>query len=108
MHDKIIYKLQAEVCKVLANSIRIEIIEILRKSEMGFSEIAEKTGVAKSSLSQHLNVMIEKGILIQRKEGLNSFYTLSTSKVGQACQLMKEVLIEKLEKQKELLKTFYN
>jgi len=105
--DKIIYKLQAQVCKALSNSIRIEIIELLRDGEMGFSEIAEKTGVSKSSLSQHLNIMIEKGgILTQRKEGLSSFYTLSTVKVGQACQLMKEVLIDRLEKQKGLLENF--
>jgi hypothetical protein len=50
--------------------------------------------------------MAGNGILTQRKEGLHSFYRLSTPKVAEACQLMREVLIEKLEKSNEILKQF--
>ncbi len=107
MTDKLIYQLHAEVCKALAHSIRIEIIDLLQDKEMGFGEISDKTGVAKSSLSQHLSLMVEKGILIQRKEGLNSFYKVSTDKVSKACQLMREVLTEKLKKSTEILKKIY-
>ena len=48
--------------------------------------------------------LVEKGILNQRKEGLNSYFMVSTDKVSKACQLMREVLIEKLEKSTEILK----
>ncbi|MBL4755992.1 MAG: winged helix-turn-helix transcriptional regulator [Flavobacteriales bacterium] len=105
MSDKMIYQLHADVCKALAHAIRIEIIDMLGESELGFREILEKTGVAKSSLSQHLSVMVEKGILTQRKEGLNSYFKLSTPKVSEACQLMREVLVDRLEKTQDLLKT---
>ncbi len=104
MYNKMIYQLHADVCKALAHSIRIEVIDLLQDKEMGFGEIADKTGIAKSSLSQHLSIMVEKGILIQRKEGLNSFFKVSTDKVSKACQLMREVLIERLEKSTEILK----
>ncbi len=100
-----IYQLHADACKALAHAIRIEIIDLLGESELGFSEIAEKTGVAQSSLSQHLSMMMEKGILTQRKEGLNTYFKLSTPKVAEACQLMREVLMERLEKTQELFKS---
>jgi len=106
MPNKMIYQLHADACKALAHAIRIEIIDLLGESELGFGEISEKTGVVKSSLSQHLSVMVEKGLLIQRKEGLNSYFKLSTPKVAEACQLMREVLIERLEKTNDLLKQF--
>ncbi|MBL4623719.1 MAG: winged helix-turn-helix transcriptional regulator [Flavobacteriales bacterium] len=105
MSDKMIYQLHADACKALAHAIRIEIIDLLGENELGFGEISEKTGVVKSSLSQHLSVMVEKGILTQRKVGLNSYFKLSTPKVAEACQLMREVLIERLEKTQEILKT---
>ncbi len=105
MPDKMIYQLHADACKALAHAIRIEIIDLLGESELGFSEIAEKTGVAQSSLSQHLSMMMEKGILTQRKEGLNTYFRLSTPKVAEACQLMREVLMERLEKTQELFKS---
>jgi ArsR family transcriptional regulator len=104
MIEKKIYQLQAEVCKALGHSIRIEIIDLLGENEMSFSKIGEKTGVAKSSLSQHLSVMVEKGILTQRRKGLNSYFKLSTHKVAEACRLMREVLIEKLQESNEILK----
>ncbi len=99
-----IFQLHADVCKALAHSIRIEVIDLLQDKEMSFGEIADKTGTTKSSLSQHLSIMVEKGILMQRKEGLNSFFKVSTDKVSKACQLMREVLIERLEKSTEILK----
>lgn len=104
MSDKMIYQLHADVCKALAHSIRIEVIDLLQDNEMGFREIADKTGISKSNLSQHLSIMVEKGILIQRKEGMNSFFKVSTDKVSQACRLMREVLIERLEKSTNILK----
>ncbi len=105
MPDKLIFQLHADTCKALAHPVRIEIIDLLGEDELGFGEISEKTGVVKSSLSQHLSVMISKGILLQRKVGLNSYFKLSSPKVAQACGLMREVLIHRLEKTQEILKT---
>ncbi len=105
MSNKSIYQLHADVCKALAHGLRIEIIDLIGDGELGFGELAEITGTAKPSLSQHLSVMVEKGILLQRKQGLNAFYRISTPKVTEACRLMREVLIERLEKQHLMLKS---
>lgn len=103
MKDKTLYTLHANICKALANPIRIEVIDILNKNEMSFSEIQEATGVLKSNLSQHLSVLVSKGILKQRKEGLNAYYKLSTVKVATACRIMREVLIENIKKHQKLI-----
>lgn len=106
MRDKTVYKLHANICKALGHPIRIEIIDILQNKEFNFGELLEKIGGAKSNLSQHLSSMTEKGILIQRKEGLNNYYKLSSKKVSEACGIMREVLIENLQKHKEVLEKF--
>ncbi len=103
MKDKSIYTLHADVCKALAHAIRIEIIDVLKDKEMSFSEILEKTGGLKSNLSQHLSVMVNKGILVSRKNGQNVFFKLSSTKVQKACHLMREVLIDKLNKHHSIL-----
>lgn len=103
MKDKTIYTLQSNICKALANPIRIEIIDILNNNEMSFGEIQQLTGLLKSNLSQHLTVLVSKGVLLQRKEGLNAYYKLSTIKVAKACQIMREVLIENINKQQKLI-----
>ena len=103
MKDKTLYSLHANICKALASPIRIEIIDVLNDKEMSFGELQEETGVLKSNLSQHLSLMVSNGILIQRKEGLNAYFKLSTPKIGTACRLMREVLIENLKKQSDLI-----
>ncbi|MGE0638494.1 MAG: ArsR/SmtB family transcription factor [Bacteroidia bacterium] len=97
--------MHAEVCKALANPLRIEVIDLLQKGELCFSDILEETGGLKSNLSQHLSVMVSSGILKARKDSRCNYYSLSSSKVAKACSLMREVLIENLKKQQELHKS---
>ena len=103
MDDNYIYSLQAEVCKALGNPIRIQAIEILKGGELCFSEILEKVGGLKSTLSQNLSVMVNAGVLKVRKDSRCNYYSLTSPKVYKACQLMREVLINNLEKQHTVL-----
>jgi len=103
MDDKYIYGLQAEVCKALGNPIRIQAIEILQRSELCFSDILEQTGGLKSTLSQNLSLMVNAGILKVRKDSRCNYYSLTSPKVYKACQLMRDVLINNLEKQQIVL-----
>ena len=105
VRDKKIYELHAEVCKALANPLRIEVIDLLQKGELCFSDILEEIGGLKSNLSQHLSVMVNSGILMARKDSRCNYYSLSSSKVAKACSLMREVLIDNLKKQQEFHKS---
>ena len=90
-------------CKALANPIRIEIIDVLNDKELTFGELQNEAGVLKSNLSKHLSLMVSNGILVQRKEGLNVYFKLSTDRIATACRIMREVLIDNLRKQSELI-----
>jgi ArsR family transcriptional regulator len=95
--------MHADVCKALAHPIRIEIIDSLQSGERSFGQLLETIGGLKSTLSQHLSIMVAKGLLKQRKKGQVTYYKLSSKKVSTACRLMREVLIEYLENQKTIL-----
>jgi len=101
---KQIYELHAEICKTLANPKRIEIINLLRSGEKSVASLLETTGLLKANLSQHLSIMRQKGIIHARKEGLGVFYRIANPKIVKACDLMREVLFEQLEENKETLK----
>jgi len=99
---KHLFELHAEVCKTLANSKRIEIINLLSKGELSVANLLKETSLLKANLSQHLSLMRAKGIVRTRKEGLSVYYSISNPKIVKACDLMREVLIESLKEQKEL------
>ena len=103
MNNKKLYEFQANICKALANPLRIEIINLLNGGEMSFGDIQRQLDISKSNLSQHLSVMITNGLLEQRKEGTNSYFKLASGKVAFACQIMREMLQENLN---EKIKTF--
>lgn len=75
----------------------------MNDKELTLGELQNETGVLKSNLSQHLSLMVSNGILVQRKEGLNVYFKLSTDRIATACRIMREVLIDNLRKQSELI-----
>jgi len=87
----------ASICQTLANPKRLEIIAHLRDGEKSVTELTEAMQISQANLSQHLGLMRQKGIVVARREGLNSYYRLSNSKIIQACDLMRQVLLENLE-----------
>ena len=98
-----IYELHANICKALANPFRIEIIEKLCDRELSFGDLMKLLEISKSNLSQHLSIMVTNGLVIQRKEGVNSYFKLSSVKVATACQIMREVLVENLNDKVNML-----
>ena len=102
MTNREIYKLHASICHTLANPKRLEIIDKLRARELSVTALAESLEISQSNLSQHLALMRQRGILTTRREGLNVFYALSNPKIIQACELMRQVLLEYLEAGTEL------
>jgi ArsR family transcriptional regulator len=97
MSDRNLYKLHASICHTLANPKRLEIIDQLRAGELSVTKLAAGLEISQSNLSQHLSVMRQRGIVTTRREGLNVFYRLSNAKITQACDLMRQVLLENLE-----------
>lgn len=102
MTDPQLYKLHASICQTLANPKRLEIIDKLRIGDMSVTKLAEVLGISQSNLSQHLAIMRQKGIVTTRREGLSVHYRLSNPKITQACDLMRQVLLEHLETSTEL------
>ena len=101
-----IFLLHANICKTLANPRRLEIIAALRDEEYSATQLTQK--ISKSNLSQHMSILIEKGVVFSRREGINVFYKLSDEKITKACYLMRKVLIKNLEKNNYLLKDIKN
>jgi len=71
-----LYVMKADLIKALAHSTRLAIIDCLGRGEACVSGIAEALGVERSSISQHLAILTNAGILDRRKDGLTVCYRL--------------------------------
>lgn len=61
---------------VLSNPRRVRIIEELKESEKDVSTLAASLDLHQSSISKHLAILRAHRIVVERKEGRNSFYRL--------------------------------
>jgi len=100
-----IFILHANICKTLANPRRLEIIDTLRDNEFTATQLIQKIHISKANLSQHMSILIEKGVVTSRREGVNVFYKLSDKRITKACKLMREVLLKRLEENSRLLES---
>lgn len=95
--ERALFDLHAQICQALGNAKRLEILDALRHGERSVGELAATLGIRKANVSQHLMVLRAKGIVVTRREGQTVFYRLASPKVIQACDLMREVLLEHLK-----------
>jgi ArsR family transcriptional regulator len=100
-----IFVLHADICKTLANPKRLEIINALREGEFTATQLLEKMRISKANLSQHMSILIQKGVVISRREGINVFYKLSDERIMNACDLMRDVLFKRLEENSRILES---
>ena len=87
-------ELHDRVCKAIADPKRLLIISVLRDGELSVGDIAESLGVTQSNASQHLAVLRERGIVTTRRAGTSIFYSLRSTKILAAIDLMREFVAE--------------
>lgn len=95
--DAQFFRLQSEICKTLADPKRLMILHELRGGEMSVGQIVSRLGLPQANVSQHLAIMRERGIVTTRREGTSIYYSMASRKIGEACDLVRQVLEEQLK-----------
>jgi len=90
----VLFELHADLLKALAHPRRLEIIRLLRDQELCVSDIYEMLDLPQANISQHLTVLRDAKILETRRDGKQIYYSIRSKKVLQACDLLRDVLIE--------------
>lgn len=103
-NQKELYILHADFCKFMANPKRIEILFLLGEKVMCVDEIASEMEVKVPNISQHLAVMREKGVVEVRRDGNKMYYSIANPKTLQACIIIREAMVEQMEKQYDMIK----
>ena len=87
-------RLHAGVCKGLADPKRLLIINTLRDGPMSVSEICKELGLPQSNVSQHLAILRDKGLVVSKRDGQFVYYSLSSQKIVEDMDLLREVMAE--------------
>ena len=90
---------------VLAEPMRLRLIQSLFAGEKNVTELVEATGGTQANVSRHLQTLTTAHILGRRKEGLQVFYSISDPTVPKLCELVCGGLEKALARQAGHLKS---
>ncbi len=94
MLEKEKLKLKAKFFRGLADPTRLAILECLRNGEKTVTEIVQETGQSQSNISNHLSCLLECGLLKNRRDGKNIYYSIRNAKVEKLLESSDIVLSE--------------
>ncbi|MFC1923933.1 ArsR/SmtB family transcription factor [Chloroflexota bacterium] len=103
-YNQELYKLKAELCKTFADPNRLIIINELRNSEKQVGKLVQILQIPQAVVSRHLAILRNKGIVKARRQGTKVYYSLTDPKIGEACDMVHQVLLNNLERNRDLVK----
>ncbi len=93
-----IYEMRAEVAKALAHHTRLRIIEsLINVDERCVCDIVGEIDESQSSISKHLGILKDVGLVESRKEGLKVFYKLRVPCIANFFDCIDKVLMDDLQ-----------
>ena len=86
------YQMTARIFKALGDENRIKILTLLHTGERCACRLQEALNISQPTLSHHMRILLDAGLVSGRKEGKWIHYSLSESGAQQAKALLCSVL----------------
>ncbi|QSG09131.1 ArsR/SmtB family transcription factor [Halapricum desulfuricans] len=98
LEDERFYEAHADFCSVCANANRLKILDLLKNGEQySVSDIERHTGISQSTVSQHLKLMRDRGIVTRERDGVNNYYAVADDRIVEGVETIREVVKEQVE-----------
>lgn len=88
--------------KALAEPRRVAILKLLSKGEMRAGEIAEQFETTRPAISDHLRVLVEARLIVQRKEGTRRIYAVRKEGFAELRRFLDQFWDERLIRLKQV------
>lgn len=87
-------ELKAKLFRGFADPTRLSILESLCEGEKTTSEIVKEVNQSQSNVSNHLSCLLDCGLVKNRRQGKNIFYSLYNKKISKLLEETDSVLSE--------------
>lgn len=103
MISKEVFIMQAQICQAMSSPARLEIMHILRDAPRTVNFLAGSLTMNQATISRHLAVLRHLNLVVAQHQGKEQLYMLTNPKIGQVCDLMREVLTEQINHQASVI-----
>ncbi|ADK14628.1 metalloregulator ArsR/SmtB family transcription factor [Clostridium ljungdahlii] len=88
------YEINAKIFKALSDPSRLKILDILSCGEKCACDILEYFEFTQPTLSHHMKVLMECGLVESRKEGLWSHYSLNNNNANRLMLFLMNIITD--------------
>lgn len=99
------YEARAKILKAMAHPSRLLIIDELQKQERCVNELTEMVGADTSTVSKHLSVLKNAGLVTDEKRANCIYYTLRCMCILDFINCVEDVLTARAEDHKRVMKS---
>lgn len=93
----------AQRFRALSDETRIRIMMRLRDGECSVNSLSADVGVAQASISKHLAVLREAGLVQSRRDGAQAFYSVHDRSVFSMCNMVCDGVVRQQEQLNQAL-----
>jgi DNA-binding transcriptional ArsR family regulator len=98
-----ICEMQVRICKALANTTRLRILDLLGKKTFTVSGLQRELKIPLANVSVQLATLRAAGVVVTEKKGRQVYCSLALPEVRQACHFIRQVLKAQVRKTQSLL-----
>ncbi|HUS84495.1 MAG TPA: metalloregulator ArsR/SmtB family transcription factor [Anaerolineales bacterium] len=90
-------QLHADFCSALADQRRLLLIYALAKKSRTVNELAHELGVSQPSISRHLKILRERGLVRGKRDGASIEYRLADHRLIEALDILRQIMRDQLQ-----------
>lgn len=94
-----VMSLHAHICSGLADTNRILLLYTLHDAPRNVTELAELLNIPQPTVSRHLKILRERGMVNAHREGQAVIYKVSDPRIIEALDLLRQVMTDNLRSQ---------
>lgn len=95
---------QAKIFKALGHPSRLLMVDALKDGEKCVCDLQQLVGDDMSTVSKHLSVLREAGVVFSEKRGTNIYYRLALSCLNNFLKCTSELIEKRIDSQIAILK----
>lgn len=95
--DEELALLHERICPALSHPLRMKILYLLNEKAMNVGELTLEMGIPQSSVSRHLSVLRERGLVRAEREGTTIWYALAEPELATIIDILRGILGRQLE-----------
>ena len=95
--------LHAELCSALADPTRLILLYVLDEKPCNVSELTQKLAVPQPSVSRHLKVLRDGGLVRATRQGTSVLYELTDPRVIEALDILRSIMRDSIQKRATLV-----